>query len=54
MTKNEFIQEAALRLISAWASTAASFRTEEVATAAKNIADEVWKLFKFEEENQKQ
>ena len=42
MTKFEFIQEAALRLTSAWAATAASFKSEDVATAAKNIADAVW------------
>ena len=43
MTKNEFIQEAALRLITAWAGC--SFTSENVADAAKQIADEVWKLF---------
>ncbi len=43
MTKNEFIQEAALRLTTAWASTAASFKSEDVAIAAKRIADDLWK-----------
>ena len=38
MTKFEFIQEAALRLVTAWAE----FTTESVATAAKALADEVW------------
>ena len=42
MTKFEFIQEIALRLTSAWAD-AGSFTTESVATAAKQIADDVWK-----------
>lgn len=44
MTKNEFIQEAALRLITAW-SDAGSFTTEELAQAAKQIADNVWEQF---------
>ena len=47
MTKNEFIQEAALRLITAWGGC--SFTSENVADAAKNIADEVWKLFNDEQ-----
>ena len=49
MTKNEFIQEAALRLISACAD-AGSFTTENVAAAAKALADEVWKQFDDEAE----
>lgn len=49
MTKNEFIQEAALRLISAWAN-AGSFTTEELAKAAKALADDVWKQFDDEAE----
>ena len=48
MTKNEFIQEAALRLISALA-TSTAFTSEDVASAAKNIADDVWKQLAGEE-----
>ena len=48
MTKNKIIKEAALRLISAWAN-AGSFTTEELAQAAKALADEVWKQFDEEE-----
>jgi len=47
MTKNEFIQEAALRLITAWGGR--SFTSWNVADAAKQIADEVWKLFDDEQ-----
>ena len=48
MTKEEFIQEAALRLLTTWVSAPTSFKAEDVATAAKNVADEVWKQFEDE------
>ena len=48
MTKNEFIQEAALRIVSAW-SSCAEFTTGSVATAAKALADDVWEVMDSEE-----
>lgn len=48
MTKDEFIQETALRLITAWANT--SFTPENIASTAKQITDSVWNLFDEEKE----
>lgn len=41
MTKNEFIQEAALRIVSTWSSRT-EFTIGAVAPAAKALADDVW------------
>ena len=48
MTKNEFIQEAALRLISA--SVYEQVTVELLASAARHIADEVWAVLDDEAE----
>lgn len=50
MTKNEFIKEAALRLLTTWVCNTTNFNSKDVASCAKQLADEVW--MQFDEEQQ--